>query len=68
MTDSLPELIEQLKIYFDCEAITIFAVDQAARQLYSINPISEKVPEIRISISRRIGTVSPSFRARIRMG
>jgi transcriptional regulator with GAF, ATPase, and Fis domain len=51
MTDSIPELIQQLKIYFDCEAITIFAVDQAARQLYSINHISEKVPEIRISIS-----------------
>lgn len=51
MTDSLPELIDQLKFYFDCEAITIFAVDQSARQLYSINQVSETVPTIRVSIS-----------------
>jgi type II secretory ATPase GspE/PulE/Tfp pilus assembly ATPase PilB-like protein/transcriptional regulator with GAF, ATPase, and Fis domain len=51
MMESLPSLIEQLKVYFNCEAITIFAVDQSNRQLYSTTHISDKVPEIRVDIS-----------------
>jgi type II secretory ATPase GspE/PulE/Tfp pilus assembly ATPase PilB-like protein/transcriptional regulator with GAF, ATPase, and Fis domain len=51
MKESLPNLIEQLKGFFNCEAITIFAVDQSNRQLYSTTHISEKVPEIRVDIS-----------------
>jgi type II secretory ATPase GspE/PulE/Tfp pilus assembly ATPase PilB-like protein/transcriptional regulator with GAF, ATPase, and Fis domain len=51
MKASLPNLIEILKIYFNCEAITIFAVDQSARQLYSTTHISDKIPEIRVDIS-----------------
>ena len=43
MKESLPNLIEQLKEFFNCEAITIFAVDQSNRQLYSTNHISDKV-------------------------
>jgi len=48
---SLPELIENLKIYFDCKAVTIFGVDPSRHQLYSINYISDRVPEIRVGIS-----------------
>ena len=49
--DHLPELVGQLKIYFNCEAITIFAVDQSNRQLYSTCYISDEVPEMRVDIS-----------------
>lgn len=51
MKESLPELIEELKNYFECEALTIFAVDQTNRQLFSINEISDEVEEIRVAIS-----------------
>jgi type II secretory ATPase GspE/PulE/Tfp pilus assembly ATPase PilB-like protein/transcriptional regulator with GAF, ATPase, and Fis domain len=51
MRDSLPNLIEILKVYFNCEAITIFAVDQSSRQLYSTTHISDKISEIRVDIS-----------------
>ncbi len=51
MRDSLPDLIGQLKVFFNCEAITIFAVDQSARQLYSTSHISDTTPEIRVEIS-----------------
>jgi len=51
MKESLPNLIEQLKGFFNCEAITIFAVDQSNRQLYSTTHISDKIPEIRVDIS-----------------
>jgi type II secretory ATPase GspE/PulE/Tfp pilus assembly ATPase PilB-like protein/transcriptional regulator with GAF, ATPase, and Fis domain len=49
--DHIPQLVEQLKLYFDCEAITIFAVDQPNRQLYSTCYISDEVPEMRVDIS-----------------
>ena len=49
--NSLPELIELLRKFYSCEAITIFAVDQSNRQLYSTCYISDKVPEIRVDIS-----------------
>jgi len=49
--DSFPELIEDLKNNFDCEAVTIFGVDQSNRQLYSANHISDAVSEIRVDIS-----------------
>ena len=51
MKESLPELIEDIKKYFDCEAATIFGVDHSTRQLYSTNYISDKVSEIRVDIS-----------------
>jgi len=51
INDYLPQLIEQLKYYFDCEAITIFAVDQPNHQLYSTCYISDKVSEMRVDIS-----------------
>lgn len=51
MKDSLPNLIEVLKEYFNCDAITIFAVDQSTRQLYSTTHISDKISEIRVDIS-----------------
>lgn len=51
MKESLPNLIGQLKEFFNCEAITIFAVDQSNRQLYSTTHISDNVPEIRVDIS-----------------
>ncbi len=51
MKESLHELIDDLKIYFDCEAVTIFGVDQSKRQLYSTNHISDALDEIRVDIS-----------------
>jgi type II secretory ATPase GspE/PulE/Tfp pilus assembly ATPase PilB-like protein/GAF domain-containing protein len=46
-----PDLIEELKLHFDCEAITVFAVDQSTHQLYSTNYISDNISEIRLNIS-----------------
>jgi len=51
MKESLPELIEDLKTYFNCEAVTIFGVDLSNHQLYSINYISDRVSEIRVDIT-----------------
>ena len=50
MDTSLPLLIKDLKIYFDCDAITIFALDQSAHQLYSI-PQCGINTKIRVDIS-----------------
>jgi type II secretory ATPase GspE/PulE/Tfp pilus assembly ATPase PilB-like protein len=47
---SLPELINDLKTHFDCDAITLFALDQPKHQLYSI-PLSGIKTEIRVDIS-----------------
>ncbi len=47
----LPELIADLKFHFNCEAVTLFAVDPSNHQLYSINYISDPTPEIRVDIS-----------------
>ncbi len=51
MTESLEDLLEDLKHHFHCDAITIFALDRANRQLYSKNYISDVIPEIRVDIS-----------------
>ncbi len=51
MVEILPSLIEDLKELFDCEAVSLFALDRKNRQLFSRNPISDILSEIRVDIS-----------------
>lgn len=51
MSEYIPELIDNLKIHFDCDAITLFALDQSKNQLYSI-PQSSIKTEIRVDVSK----------------
>jgi len=44
-------LIEDLKKHFECDTITIFALDRENRQLYSRNHVSDLMSEIRVDIS-----------------
>ncbi len=58
-------LIEDLKALFDCEAVTLLALDRANKQLFSRNFISDDVKEIRVEISPKSlpGYVSASGKA-----
>ncbi|GJL78391.1 MAG: hypothetical protein NPINA01_13800 [Nitrospinaceae bacterium] len=47
----IPGLMEDLKDHFDCEAITLFAVDYSTHQLFSKNHVSPIISEIRVDIS-----------------
>ena len=46
-------LTEELKDLFDCQAVTVFAVDREKRQIYSRNFQSDEVNEIRLDISSK---------------
>lgn len=50
METSLPLLLKNLKLNFDCEAIVLFTIDRSADQLFSI-PQCGIDPEIRVDIS-----------------
>ena len=39
IASSIPLLIKELKALWDCEAITLFALDRDSRQLFSRNKI-----------------------------
>jgi len=49
--DSLLSLTQNLKLLFNCEEATLFAVDTAKRELVTKNFHSEGFPEIRLNIS-----------------
>ena len=51
IANSIPLLINELKELWDCEAITLLALDRANRQLFSRNKIIESQPEVRVDIS-----------------
>ncbi len=51
IASSIPLLIKELKELWDCEAITLFALDRDNRQLFSRNKIIESQPEVRVDIS-----------------
>jgi type II secretory ATPase GspE/PulE/Tfp pilus assembly ATPase PilB-like protein/GAF domain-containing protein len=51
IASSIPLLIKELKDLWDCEAITLFALDRDNRQLFSRNIIIDSQPEIRVDIS-----------------
>jgi type II secretory ATPase GspE/PulE/Tfp pilus assembly ATPase PilB-like protein/GAF domain-containing protein len=51
IASSIPLLIKELKELWDCEAITLFALDRDSRQLFSRNKIIDSQPEIRVDIS-----------------
>ena len=46
-------LTEELKNLFDCQAVTIFAVDREKRQIFSRNFQNDTVNEIRLDISSK---------------
>ncbi|MCH8157931.1 MAG: GAF domain-containing protein, partial [Nitrospinae bacterium] len=46
-------LTNDLKDLFECEAITIYALDRAKRQLFSRNFESEDIEEIRLNVSTK---------------
>ena len=52
ISELLETLVEGLTDLFDCEAVTLFGLDRAKRQIYSRNTIADEVPEIRVNISR----------------
>lgn len=49
--DSLLSLTNNLKLLFNCEEATLFAVDATTRQLFTKNFHKEGFPEIRLNIS-----------------
>jgi len=51
IASSIPLLVKELKDLWDCEAITLFALDRDNRQLFSRNKIIDSQPEIRVDIS-----------------
>ena len=53
MASILFSLTEELKNIFDCQAVTIYAIDREKRQIYSKNFKADKVEEIRLDISTR---------------
>ncbi len=53
MGQILFSLTEELKDLFDCQEVTVFAVDRDKRQLFSRNFKSDKVEEIRLDISSK---------------
>ena len=53
MANILFSLTNELKNIFDCQAVTIYAIDREKRQIYSKNFKAGKVEEIRLDISTR---------------
>ena len=53
MGQILFSLTEELKNLFDCEAVTVFAVDREKRQIYSRNYQANEIEEIRLEISSK---------------
>lgn len=53
VNDIIPSLMEDIKVFFNCDATTLLSLDRAKRQLVSRNFISDNVPELRIDISAR---------------
>lgn len=51
IAESIPILVKELKELWDCEAITLFALDRDNRQLFSRNKIIDSQPEVRVDIS-----------------
>jgi hypothetical protein len=51
IASSIPLLIKELKKLWDCEAITLLALDRDNRQLFSKNKIIDSQHEIRVDIS-----------------
>ena len=51
IAEAIPLLIKELKEVWDCEAITLFALDREKRQLFSRNKIIDSQPEVRVDIS-----------------
>ncbi|MEK9629508.1 MAG: ATPase, T2SS/T4P/T4SS family [Nitrospinota bacterium] len=51
LASSVPILVKELKELWDCEAITLFALDRDNRQLFSRNKIIDSQPEVRVDIS-----------------
>ncbi|MBC8282325.1 MAG: Flp pilus assembly complex ATPase component TadA, partial [Nitrospinae bacterium] len=51
IASSIPILVKELKELWDCEAITLFALDRENRQLFSRNTITSSQPEVRVDIS-----------------
>ncbi len=49
--DSLLSLTKNLKLLFNCEEATLFALDEAKRELFTKNFHREGFPEIRLNIS-----------------
>jgi transcriptional regulator with GAF, ATPase, and Fis domain len=49
--DSLLSLTQNLKLLFNCEEATLFALDIAKRELFTKNFLKEGFPEIRLNIS-----------------
>ncbi len=47
----LPVILDELKTIFSCEAISLFSVDRAHKQLVSLNHNSHKLPQIRMETS-----------------
>ncbi len=47
----LPVIVDELKTIFSCEAISLFSVDRAHKQLVSLNHHSHKLPQIRMETS-----------------
>ena len=47
----IPELIDELKKVWRCQAITLFALDREKRQLFSRNEIDNLESEVRVDIS-----------------
>ena len=49
--DEMESLSENLKIFFDCEVVSLFAYDISKRELYTRNFESPLAEEIRLEIS-----------------
>ena len=49
--DSLLSLTQNLKLLFNCEEATLFALDEVKRELFTKNFYQEGFPEIRLNIS-----------------
>ena len=50
-TSLLPIIVDELKSILSCEAISLFSVDRAQKQLVSLNHNSNKLPQIRMETS-----------------
>lgn len=53
MAQVLFSLTDELKNIFDCQAVSVYAIDREKRQIYSKNFKTEKVEEIRLDISTK---------------
>jgi len=49
----LTDLIQDLKEFFQAEALNLFSLDRPNRQLFSRNHISDDLPEIRVDVNKK---------------